>query len=262
MMEKRNNEKGRHRVKLDLIIHDLKVPLAVVEAGILSLLNKQDKFGSITSKQEKVLRRVLRNTLVTRQLVDDTMEIGRSSQGVISRSVFRISELIEACLIEIFDLTDWAMSEKIRNSNDYGTLKDLLPSKGIFLEIEESLWVKELYLDSRKMSQILRNLLGNALKFCRSKVTLTINEDHGYLIVHVKDDGDGIPSEYHQKIFECYFQMDGEGQHCVRGHGLGLAGVMVLVEDMGGEMLLKSDVGQGAVFSVKLPLESSSPSST
>ena len=258
MMEKRNDEKGRHRVKFDLLIHDLKVPLAVVEAGILSLLNKQDKFGSISEKQEKVLRRILRNTLVTRRLVDDTMEIGRSSEGIINRSVFQLSELVEGCLIEIFDLIDWNISEKIRNCSDYATLKDLLPAKGIFLEIEEPLWGKELCLDSRKMTQILRNLLGNALKFCKSKVTLTIQEGNGNLIVHVEDDGDGIPSELHQKIFECYFQIEGEGQHCVRGHGLGLAGVMVLIEDMGGEMLLKSDVGKGATFSVKLPLASSS----
>jgi signal transduction histidine kinase len=259
MIRKRNSEKGRHRVKFDLLIHDLKVPLAVVEAGILTLLNKQDKFGSISKKQEKVLRRILRNTLVTRQLVDDTMEIGRSSEGIMTNSVFQLSELVEGCLIEIFDLTDWNMSEKIRNSSDYTTLKDLLPSKGIFLEIEEPLWGKELCLDGRKMTQILRNLLGNALKFCKSKVTLNIQEAQGNLIVQVEDDGDGIPSELHQKIFECYFQIDGEGeQHCVRGHGLGLAGVMVLIEDMGGEMLLKSDVGKGAVFSVKLPLARSS----
>ena len=102
------------------------------------------------------------------------------------------------------------------------------------------------------------NNLGNALKFSRSKVTLTIQEGNGNLVVHVEDDGDGIPLELHQKIFECYFQIEGEGQHCVRGHGLGLAGVMVLIEDMGGEMLLKSDVGKGATFSVKLPLASSS----
>lgn len=255
MMEKRNDEKGRHRIKLDLLIHDLKVPLAVVEAGVLSLLNKQEKFGSISEKQEKVLRRILRNTLVTKQLVDDTMEIGRSSKGIMNTSVFQLSELVEGCLIEIFDLIDWNMSEKIRNSNDYATLKNLLPSKGIFLEVDEPLWGKELCLDSRKMTQILRNLLGNALKFCKSKVTLSIQEDPGNLHLRVEDDGDGIPSELHQKIFECYFQIDGEGgQHCVRGHGLGLAGVMVLIEDMGGEMFLKSDVGQGAIFSIKLPL--------
>ena len=48
--------------------------------------------------------------------------------------------------------------------------------------------------------------------------------------------------------------MDQEKNYCVRGHGLGLAGVMVLVEDMGGELSLESDEGKGATFSVKVPL--------
>jgi two-component system OmpR family sensor kinase len=70
----------------------------------------------------------------------------------------------------------------------------------------------------------------------------------------VGDDGDGIPSGYHDKIFECYFQMDMQSDYCVRGHGVGLAGVMLLVEDMGGRLFLESDVGKGATFSVKVPL--------
>ena len=70
----------------------------------------------------------------------------------------------------------------------------------------------------------------------------------------VADDGEGIPSGYHEKIFECYFQMDGQRDYCVRGHGVGLAGVMVLVEDMGGRLYLESDVGKGATFSVKIPM--------
>jgi signal transduction histidine kinase len=67
-------------------------------------------------------------------------------------------------------------------------------------------------------------------------------------------EGEGIPSAYHQKIFECYFQMDSERDHCVRGHGLGLAGVLILVEDLGGQLFLESDVGKGARFLVEVPL--------
>ena len=48
--------------------------------------------------------------------------------------------------------------------------------------------------------------------------------------------------------------MDMRTDHCVRGHGLGLAGVQVLIEDMGGELLLESDTGKGATFTVKIPL--------
>ena len=73
-------------------------------------------------------------------------------------------------------------------------------------------------------------------------------------VISVKDDGEGIPSEYHEKIFQCYFQMDPTDSCVLRGHGLGLAGVMVLVEDMGGKLLLDSDRGKGARFTVKLPV--------
>ena len=83
---------------------------------------------------------------------------------------------------------------------------------------------------------------------------IKVEKGDGCLMISVCDDGQGIPSSYHQTIFECYFQMDQQKDYCVRGHGLGLAGVMVLVEDMGGELVLQSDLGKGAKFSVKVPI--------
>ena len=64
----------------------------------------------------------------------------------------------------------------------------------------------------------------------------------------VRDDGEGIQDIYHKKIFECYFQLHDEKDRCVRGHGLGLAGILLLVEAMGGEMSLESDKGKGVRF--------------
>ena len=80
-----------------------------------------------------------------------------------------------------------------------------------------------------------------------------MKQQNGALFICVSDDGDGIAASYHQKIFECYFQMDARTDHCVRGHGLGLAGVMVLLEDMGGSLALVSDAGKGATFLVRMP---------
>jgi len=70
----------------------------------------------------------------------------------------------------------------------------------------------------------------------------------------VRDDGEGIPLDFHKKIFESYFQMDIKDSHTVRGHGLGLAGSMVLIEDMGGKLSLESSEGNGAKFIVSVPL--------
>jgi len=245
----------RKRIKTDLLIHDLKVPLAVVETGITSLLQRREKYGPLTEKQEQVLLRALRNTKVIQSLANDILELGRSRKGIVSLKSLKFSDLIEQALVEIFDLVDRDTSEKIKICTDLPQLRDSLEEKGLMLFMEEALWCQEVCLDEAKIRQILRNLLINALKYRKSRVELEVDIKDVYLVFSVKDDGEGIPSIYHKKIFERYFQMDVTDFSTVRGHGLGLAGVMILVEDMGGELFLESDEGKGAKFLVKLPLK-------
>ncbi len=244
----------RERIKIDLLIHDLKVPLAVVETGITSLLQRREKYGPLTESQEQALVRALRNTKVIQSLVNDILELGRSREGIVSLKSLKFSDLIEQALVEIFDLVDRKTSEKIKICTDLPQLNKTLGEKGIILFIDEALWCQEICLDQTKIRQILRNLLINALKYRKSRVELEVDKKDVYLVFSVKDDGEGIPSIYHKKIFESYFQMDVTDSSTVRGHGLGLAGVMILVEDMGGELFLESDEGKGAKFLVKLPL--------
>lgn len=244
----------RERIKIDLLIHDLKIPLAVIEAGITSLLQRREKYGPLTEKQEKALMRAFRNTKVVQTLVNDALELGRSGKGVVSLTNQRLSNLIEQALVEIFDLVDLNTSERIKMGTNLPRLREALKEKGIILLIDEDLWVQQVCLDGVKIRQILRNLLNNALKYRKSRVELGVDKKYGHLVFSIKDDGEGIPSIYHKKIFESYFQVDAIDSYTVRGHGLGLAGVMVLVEDMGGELSLESDEGKGAKFSVKVPL--------
>ena len=244
----------REKISLQLLIHDLKVPLAVIEAGITSLLGKLDIYGPLTENQTKVLLRTLRNTRVIQALVNDSLELQRSKEGVINLTCLRLADLIEEALVEIFDLVDYQMSDKIKTCTDLEQLKRALEENGVTLEIDEALWCQEFSLDEAKMRQILRNLLNNALKYRKSRVELAVDRRQDCLFFSVKDDGEGIPSTHHKKIFESYFQMDPTASCSVRGHGLGLAGVLVLVEDMGGELGLESDQGKGAMFMVRLPL--------
>ena len=243
----------KNRIKFEFLVHDLKVPLAVIEAGVLSLLQKQDKYGELNDKQIKILERALRNTIVTRTLVNDALEIGRSSQGIVNKSTFTPAQLVVQTLIEVLDLTDHSTADAIKECRTLTDLQTCLSGQGLFVETEEAFWIRDLYLDESKVRQILRNLLTNAFKYRKNRVVLKIARGERHLFLSVSDDGDGIPSSYHKKIFECYFQMDMKADHCVRGHGLGLAGVQVLLEDMGGELFLESDTGKGATFSVKIP---------
>ncbi len=244
----------RKKIKIDLLIHDLKVPLAVVESGITLLLQKPEKYGPLTAKQEKVLKRTLRNTRATRMLVNDALELGRSREGIVNVTEFSLSSLFQETLIELFDLIDSRTSERVKGCTGLVSLKQTLAEKGISLDIEDALWLREFCLDEAKIKQIIRNLLNNALKYRKRFIEIKIDKNDDYLFLSVTDDGEGIPRVFHKKIFESYFHLGPEKGGAIRGSGLGLAGVMVLVDDLGGRLLLESDEGHGATFSVELPL--------
>ncbi len=122
----------RERIKIDLLIHDLKVPLAVVETGVTSLLQRREKYGSLTEKQEKALKRAQRNTKVIQSLVNDILELGRSRAGIVSLKRLKFSDLIKQALIEIFDLVDRTTSERIRICTDLPKLRDILEKKASY----------------------------------------------------------------------------------------------------------------------------------
>ncbi|MBW1691800.1 MAG: HAMP domain-containing histidine kinase [Deltaproteobacteria bacterium] len=224
----------RDKIKFDLLIHDLKGPLAVIEAGVSSLLTRREKYGPLSDKQDKVLVRALRNTKVLQALVNDALELGRSRAGVINVTCSKISDVIEQSLVELFDLVDRNTAEKIRICADLPRLKESLEEKGISLQIDEAIWCQEVFIDEAKIRQVLRNLLNNALKYRKNRVEVVVKKGNGHLFLSVTDDGEGIPQIYHKKIFESYFQLE--------------------IEDMGGELSLESDEGQGAKFLVKVPL--------
>ena len=244
----------RKRIKIDLLIHDLKVPLAVVESGVTMLLQRPDKYGSLTTKQEKILKRILRNAKTTKVLVNDALELGRAREGMVKLTSFTFSKLLKDTLSELFDLVDDTMVEKIKAYKDLSELKAGLSDNGLVLHVDNALWFRDFYMDEAKIKQIFRNLLTNALKYRKQFVEIEINTKQDHLFLSVADDGEGIPAEYHKKIFDSYFYLEVKEEGSIRRSGLGLAGVMVLVEDLGGRLSLESEAGEGAKFSVKIPL--------
>lgn len=244
----------REKIKIDLLIHDLKVPLAVVESGVTLLLQKPEKYGPLTAKQKKVLKRTLRNTRVAQTLVNDALELGKSRKGIVNLTSFSLSSLFEETLTELFDLVDSNTSERIKTCSKLTELKEILAENGLVLIIDEGLWSQEVCLDEAKIRQILRNLVNNALKYRKNFLEIKVDKKNDQLFLSVKDDGEGIPSVFHKKIFESYFQLEAKNGAPARGNGLGLAGVMILVEDLGGKLFLESEEGEGAEFLLEVPL--------
>jgi signal transduction histidine kinase len=187
-------------------------------------------------------------------LVDDALELERSREGIVNLTAVNFSRLLEEIFIELFDLIDSRTSEKVKNCTGLAELKEILTERSVTLDIDESLWRRELCLDETKIKQIIRNLLNNAMKYRKRFIEVKIDINDNVLFLSVTDDGEGIPRQFHEKIFETYFQLGSETGGIVRGSGLGLAGVMVLIEDLEGRLLLESDEGHGAKFCVEVPL--------
>jgi two-component system OmpR family sensor kinase len=241
-------------IKTEILIHDLKVPISVIDAGAKSLLNRSDSYGPLTDKQIKVLKRIIRNTLTTQRLVNDVLELGRSREGVMIISDFPVSHLAKCVLMEIFDLVDPGVAEIIRKIATYDELSQAVGDSGVRLSFGPKVWKTKVRLDEAKVRQILRNLVTNAFKHKASFVEISGEIEQKKLILKVRDDGRGIPQKDQQKIFETYFTTGACLENAIESHGLGLAGVMVLLKDMGGELVLNSDDGKGAEFIVTIPL--------
>lgn len=117
-------------------------------------------------------------------------------------------------------------------------------------EIEEKTMIEA---DAGLLELVWTNLLSNAIKFTPpgGKVTLSQNSDEEEIIVSVADSGCGMDEETVKRIFEKFYQ--GDTSHSTEGNGLGLALVKRILQLSDGSIEVKSDVGQGTVFTVKLP---------
>jgi len=223
------------------MVHDLKNPIAILLNNLNLVLNRTNDFGPLTAKQRNRLERALRATKTIGTYVENILEIGRSEVGLITFTEFKLSHLVMETIIEVIDL-DHSVLRNRKEMEKLEVLKKVAQKKNLDVMISKLLWPMKFESDFSKIKQILSNLITNGLKFKNHYVELAITHDDGHLIFVVKDDGEGIPPKYHKKIFQSYFKMKNSFESSVRGHGIGLAAVAVLVKDLEGELSLVSTV--------------------
>jgi signal transduction histidine kinase len=110
--------------------------------------------------------------------------------------------------------------------------------------------------DERRITQVLLNLVGNAIKFTeRGEVTVRVSASHDAFLVAVRDTGPGIREEDRQRIFEEFQQSDSSPTKRKGGTGLGLAIAKRIVEMHGGRIWVESTLGRGSTFFFSVPLQ-------
>jgi signal transduction histidine kinase len=220
------------------LVHDLKNPVNIIETGARALLDKQDRYGVLNPKQEKVIMRMLRSALKIKTLAHNMLEVDMASQGITKTSECTLGAILRGALMEVFDVVDPATAEALEEAVDLESFRRVLEANNVFIEATKEDLNQSIRTDQTKVCLILTNLLSNAFKYRETSIHVRCAVNAGSINVSVRDDGPGIPETYHKQIFDQYFQCVPADGFPVRGHGLGLAGALALTEALGGHLSL------------------------
>jgi len=236
----------------DLFIHDLTGPLSIASTSTDSLLYKVDQYGPLTDRQKHILDRVSRNIRKAKSLTQEIIEILRSEEGVFEREYFSVEETLVESLLDVLEMSIPNAIERLSQRENPEAFRNDLKDHGIFVEITGKYCKSPFCHDQRKIRQILRNLMSNAMKYRRQRMAVKISGETD-LLISVEDDGIGIPLEHQSAIFERFVRLNNEKRAYLPGLGLGLTGVKALVEATGGEITLESQEGVGTRFMARIP---------
>lgn len=216
--------------------HEFRTPINAIRSITRLLLDRVD--GPLTGEQERQVIFVQQTAAEFADMVDDLLDLAKVEAGrvEISPAWFEMVDLFSALR---------------------GMFKPVLTNPAVSLVFEEPVGIPKLYTDDRKLSQILRNFVSNALKFTpRGEVRVAARVDaDGWVTFSVADTGIGIASEFHQSIFEDFSQVNSPLQKRLRGTGLGLSLSKKLAHLLGGSVRLESEAGKGSAFSVTIPVQ-------
>jgi two-component system sensor histidine kinase BarA len=222
------------------VSHELRTPLTSI-IGFAELLRDaaHDSAKPDAARLTRYAHNILTSGRMLLDLINDLLDLAKIEAGrmEIHRTHFSIRDIFEA----LIDFT-----------------RPLVDSKNLILDLRVADDLPAMHSDAGKIQQILYNLLSNAIKFTPEggRIRLEaapLDEEHVRLVV--ADTGPGIPEELQQSVFEKFRQIDASVTREYSGTGLGLPISKELTQMLGGTLALHSPPGQGATFTVTLPVE-------
>jgi len=213
------------------VSHEFRTPLTSMNMGLELIL--KEEVGEINDEQKELIEAALEDTERLKELVDDLLDLSKIESGKIKMNFdkFNVKNLIE------------------KTTNPF---EKQLKEKDLDLKIDEINDNIYAYADPSKISWVISNLIGNALRYTDSGYIKISAEKKGYRIYfYVEDTGKGIPEEYQDKIFDKFVRADNTEE--VKGTGLGLAIVKEIVSAHNGKIWVDSKEGERSKFIFHIP---------
>ena len=233
----RGESEAANRAKSDFLAmmsHELRTPLNAI-AGYAQLL-EMGIHGPVTEQQRDALNRIARSQAHLLTLINDVLNFARIDGGHLDLRPTSVP--LHQTLVGIETLVAPQLARKSL-SYEYSGIDPTINA----------------YADRDKLTQIVLNLLSNAMKFTPERGSIRVEADHEDEIVtiRVSDTGVGIPADKVEAIFDPFVQVERSLTSTVEGTGLGLAISRDLARAMGGDIAVESVVGEGSTFTVTLP---------
>ncbi len=222
---------------LSIVSHDMRSPLTAILGASELLLD--DMFLETPLSQEQ------------RELVDNIHTMGQ-------QQLHLVNDLLDLAKIESgkLELNPTRTYLHVVAEQCYTTLKLLAEKKNISMTFSAQNDLPKVSFDVPKISQVINNLVGNAIKFTKpgGTITLSVQQENDDVLVSVSDTGEGIEPEHLSGLFSKFQQLKSVGTGGERGSGLGLSICKNLVELHQGKIWVESRIGVGSTFSFTLPI--------
>ncbi len=219
---------------LAMVSHELRTPLTSISA--YTDLLERNRTGNLSEKQVRQLGVVRRNSTHLSRLISDLLDIAKieSPEFTLTKAEFNLSEVVVE-LVESLEPLAKAKNQKITSE--------------VTGEID-------LVADKQKITQVVSNLIENAVKYspASAKITVVASVQGSEAKIVIRDSGYGISKSDQEQIFEAFFRSRTEENWEVPGTGLGLALVKRIISMHGGSVRLDSELGVGSAFTILLPI--------
>ena len=215
------------------VSHELRTPLTIIKGALSQIV--EGLYGPVSNEQKEKLEMALRGTDLLKRIINDLLDIAKLEEKKVTLNRERLD-----------------LSQLVRDTAE--SCRSLAQDKGLTIQVKIPPAPVQIEADRDRITQVLTNLIGNAVKFTeQGGIQVSVAQEAGQAVCRIKDTGRGIAKENLPKVFDKFQQFGKSFSPGQEGTGLGLSICKGIIELHKGDIWVDSTLGQGTEFAFSLP---------